>query len=336
MRVIELPAFGAANLRFAQRPDPAPGPREVLVRVHATSINYRDLLMIAGQYNPKQALPLVPFSDGAGEVVAVGAGVQRVRVGDRVCGMFAQKWLSGPPVRENLRATLGGPLDGALQELWLLPEDGVARFAPHLSYAEAATLPCAGVTAWSALVEQGHVQAGDTVLVQGTGGVSMFALQLGVLCGARVIVTSSSDDKLQRAQGLGAWQTINYRATPQWGKAVLAKTDGRGVDHVIEVGGAGTMQQSLQCVRPGGHVAVIGVLAGGGGDINLLPILMGNLRVLGVLVGSRDAFEALNRAIATSGLRPVVDRTFAWTEIGAALDLARSGGHFGKVVVTLD
>jgi NADPH:quinone reductase-like Zn-dependent oxidoreductase len=336
MKVQVLHAFGSAHLAWQERPDPQPGPRQVVVRVRGASLNYRDLLMIKGQYNPRQALPLVPLSDGAGEVVAVGEAVQRVKIGDRVAGLFSQRWLSGPPQREHLRATLGGPLDGALQELWLLDEDGVALVPPHMDDLEAATLPCAALTAWTSLVTHGQVQPGETVLIQGTGGVSVFALQIAVLAGARAIVTSSSDDKLARARSLGAWQTINYRTTPQWAKAAVQLTGGRGVDHVVEVGGAATMAQSLQAVRPGGHVSVIGVLSGGGGELNLLPILMGNLRVQGVMVGHRDSFEAMVRAFSHARLRPVIDHVLGWHELPAALARMEAGSHLGKIVLRVD
>ncbi len=336
MQVIELSEFGPENLRMTSRPDPLPGPGEVIVAVRGASLNYRDLLMIAGQYNPRQALPLVPLSDGAGEVVAIGDGVTRVQLGDRVVGLFAQRWFAGQPTRDQLKFTLGGPLDGALQQLWKLPQDGVARVPDYLTWSEAATLPCAALTAWTALIEQGGLRPGETVLVQGTGGVSIFALQIAVMAGARVIVTSSSDAKLAQARALGAWQTVNYAERPDWGKAAVALTGGVGVDHVVEVGGAGTLAQSLLAVRPGGHVAVIGVLAGGAGPVNLTQVLMNNLRLQGVLVGHRQAFEAMCRAFELQRLRPAVDRQFSWRDLGQAMDHQRQGRHFGKVAVTLD
>lgn len=336
MQVIELTQFGPEHLREVTRPDPAPGPGEVVVAVRAASLNYRDILMIAGSYNPRQALPLVPLSDGAGDVVAIGAGVTRVQVGDRVAGLFAQRWFSGQPTREQLKYTLGGPLDGALQQLWRLPQEGVARVPDYLTWAEAATLPCAALTAWTALVEQGGLRPGETVLVQGTGGVSIFALQIARLCGARVIVTSSSHSKLQQARALGAWETIHYVERPDWGKAALALTGGRGVDHVVEVGGAGTLAQSLVAVRPGGHIAVIGVLAGGAGQFQLTQVLMNNLRLHGVLVGHRQNFEAMCQAFETAALRPAIDREFSWRDLPAALEHQRQGRHFGKVVLTLE
>ena len=335
MKVVELRAWGLENLVLAERPEPQPGARQVVVRVRAASLNYRDLLLIRGAYNPKQKLPVVPCSDGAGVVVAVGDGVTRVRPGDRVCPTFHQAWLAGEPSRERLRATLGGPLDGTLAEFMLLDEEGLVAVPEYLSDEQAATLPCAAVTAWNALVTEGGVVAGDTVLVQGTGGVSIFALQLGVILGARVVVTSSSDSKLARAKELGAWEGINYKDIPAWGVRARELTGGRGVDHVIEVGGAGTFEQSLQALRPGGTLSLIGVLAGAALEVRLPAIQMRMLRVQGLLVGHRDSFEAMNRAIAHHGLRPVVDQVFPLAEARAAFEHLASGAHFGKVVVQI-
>ncbi|MBI5609307.1 MAG: NAD(P)-dependent alcohol dehydrogenase [Deltaproteobacteria bacterium] len=336
MYAVELREFGIAHLHMCERPAPTPGPEQVLVRVRAASLNYRDLMMIQGRYNPKQPLPLVPLSDGAGEVVAVGSAVDRVRVGDRVVGLFSQKWFGGEPTREQLRATLGGPLDGSLQELWVLHQDGVAKFPEHMSFREAATLPCAALTAWTALVDHGHVQPGETVLLQGTGGVSVFALQIAKLAGARCIVTSSSPQKRERAEQLGAWQTVDYREDPNWHKTALALTGGRGVDHVVEVGGAGTLAKSLLAVRGGGHVAVIGVLSGGAGELPVTAILMNALRIQGVLVGHRQSFEAMCRAFEQAELRPVVDQVFSWRDLGPALQHMEQAQHFGKIVLDID
>jgi len=325
--------FGLDNLVACERPDPTPGPFQVRVRVQATSLNQRDLMMVEGRYNPRQKLPLIPNSDGAGRVDAVGSGVTRVKVGDRVMGVFSQAWLAGAPSRAAQTRTLGGPLDGALADTMLLHEDGVVLTPAHLSDEEAATLPCAAVTAWSALVTYGGLKAGDTVLVQGTGGVSIFGLQLARMLGARVILTSSRDDKLEKARALGAHEVINYVTTPDWDKAARALTGGMGVDHVVEVGGAGTFEKSLRAVRVGGTVSVIGVLSGGAGTVPLTPILMQNLRVQGILVGHREGFEAMNRALALHGIHPVVDRVFPFAEARAAFEYLKSGAHFGKVVV---
>lgn len=337
MRVLEAQsAFGLENLRFADRPEPRPGPGQVVVRLRAAALNYRDVMMVEGRYNPRQPLPLIPGSDGAGTVAAVGDGVTRVKVSDRVCPLFAPRWLAGEPDRRSARGTLGGPLDGTLAEAILLPEDGVVPVPEHLSDEEAATLPCAALTAWNALVTEGDLKAGETVLVQGTGGVAIFALQLALLLGARVIVTSSRDDKLEKARALGAHEGINYRTTPAWGARARELTGGVGVDHVIEVGGAGTFPQSLHAVRLGGTISVIGVLAGATtSDLALTSILMNKLRVQGILVGHRESFEAMNRAISLHRLRPVIDRVFPFDEAPAAFAYLKSGQHFGKVGVRM-
>jgi NADPH:quinone reductase-like Zn-dependent oxidoreductase len=327
--------FGLESLTLTERPDPQAGPGQVVVRIKAASLNYRDLLTVKGQYNPKQPLPLIPCSDGAGEVVAVGAGVTRVKSGERVAGIFAQKWLGGTPTRALLRSTLGGPLDGMLAEYSVLSEDGIVSVPEHLSNEEAATLPCAAVTAWSSLVTDGSLKAGETILVQGTGGVSIFALQFGKLMGARVIITSSSDEKIERALKLGACDGINYKTTPNWDRRVRELTAGEGVDHVVEVGGAGTFAKSLSAARIGGHVCVIGVLSGTTTSLDVIPLLMQKLRVQGVLVGSREEFEAMNRAIALHKLRPAVDRVFAFTEAPEAFRHMERGAHFGKIVIRI-
>jgi NADPH:quinone reductase-like Zn-dependent oxidoreductase len=336
MKIWEIKGkFGLDSLTLTDRPEPSPGPAQVLVKVRATSLNYRDLLTVKGLYNPKQPLPLIPLSDGVGEVEAVGSGVTRVKVGERVAGIFAQKWLGGTPNRTLLRATLGGPLDGMLAEHVLLHEDGVVSVPEHLSHEEAATLPCAAVTAWSALVTDGCLKAGDTVLVQGTGGVSIFALQFARLMGARVIVTSSSDEKLQRALQLGASDGINYKTMPNWDRRVRELTAGNGVDHIVEVGGAGTLAKSLNAVRIGGHISVIGVLSGTNTTLDVIPLLMQKVRVHGVLVGARETFEEMNRAIALHKLRPVIDRAFPFAEAREALRYMESGAHFGKIVIRI-
>lgn len=326
-------SFGLENLKLVERPDPPLGHGEVRVRMRVASINYRDLLMIRGRYNPRQPLPLIPVSDGAGEVIEVGPGVRRVAAGDRVMPIFAQRWLEGEPDRDKLRSTLGGPLDGMLAEHVVLNEDGLVRAPKYLSDEEASTLPCAGLTAWSALVSHGRVTAGDTVLVQGTGGVSIFALQIARLLGARVIATSSKDDKLARLRELGASDTINYATDPEWGKTAREMTGGRGVDHVIEVGGAGTLEQSIRAVRPGGTISLIGILTGGAGKVNLTPVLMQDIRIQGVIVGHRAGLEAFARAAELHTLRPAVDRVFAFEEAPAAFEHLASGAHFGKICI---
>jgi len=314
-------------------PTPEPGAGQVLVRVRAASLNYRDLLVAKGLYNPKLPLPIVPLSDAAGDVVAVGTGVEYVKPGDRVAGIFMQGWLAGALTDAAAKTALGGAIPGVLAESVVLQEDGVVAIPPHLSYEEAATLPCAAVTAWHALFEEGRPSAGDTVLVQGTGGVSLFALQFARMAGARVIATSSSDEKLARVKELGASDVINYKTTPDWDRAARELTRGMGVDHVIEVGGAGTLSKSLRAVRSSGRISLIGVLSGGAGEIGLFPALMKNVRIQGIYVGSRAMFEAMNRAIAFHQLRPVIDRVFSFEEAPAALRHLESGAHFGKIVI---
>jgi NADPH:quinone reductase-like Zn-dependent oxidoreductase len=331
MKAIELQStFGIDSLHVVERPDPKPGHGQVLLRMRAWSLNYRDLLMVKGQYNPKLKLPIVPLSDGVGEVAAVGDGVSRVKVGDRVAGCFMQGWIAGELTDAKSRTALGGGHTGILAEQVVLSEEGVVHVPAHLTDEEAATLPCAALTAWHALVPEGQTRAGDTVLVQGTGGVSIFALQFARLSGARVIATSSSNDKLTRVRQLGASDGINYKETPEWEDRVRDLTAGTGVDHIVEVGGAGTLGKSLKAVRTGGRIYLIGVLAVGTG-VNPMPILMKNVRVQGIFVGSREMFDAMNRAIALNQLRPVVDRVFGFGEIRQALRHLESGAHFGKV-----
>jgi NADPH:quinone reductase-like Zn-dependent oxidoreductase len=327
-------SFGLENLKLVDLPEPKPGPGQVLVRLRAASLNYRDLLTVKGQYNPKLPLPKIPLSDGAGEVVAIGAGVTRVRPGDRVAGCFMPGWLEGPLTQEKADTSLGGFVDGVLAEYAVLNAEGVVPVPSHLSFEEAATLPCAAVTAWDALFVADHVQPGFTVLVQGTGGVSLFALQFTRLAGARVIVTSSSDKKLVRAGEQGASDGINYKTTPDWDKEVRRLTAGRGVDHVVEVGGAGTVNRSLACVRTGGTISMIGVLAGGAAEVRTVLILHRAVRVMGIYVGSRVMFEDMNRAIALHQMRPVVDRVFPFAEAPDAFRHMESGSHFGKIVLT--
>ncbi len=330
MRAIELQSFGPGGLHLVERPLPEPGPGEVRLRMLACSLNYRDWMTVSGTYNRRQPLPLVPLSDGVGVIDALGPDVTGRQVGERVIGLFNQHWQAGEATPEVLRQTLGGPLDGMLREFAVLRADAVLPVPAHLSDVQAATLPCAALTAWTALVTQGQLKAGDTVLIQGTGGVSIFALQFAVLMGARAIVLSSSDAKLARARALGAWQTLNYRTQPAWGKQVLALTGG-GVDHVVEVGGGQTFGQSLLAARPHGHIAVIGVLSGAQPDATLLPILMKNLRVLGVMVGHAASAKAMLRAIDAAQLQPVAERVMPWTDAEAALQELATGGHFGKI-----
>jgi NADPH:quinone reductase-like Zn-dependent oxidoreductase len=328
-------AFGIEHLQVENRQEAPLQPNDVRVKLHAASLNYRDYLTVIGAYNPKQPLPLIPLSDGAGEIIEVGAAVTQVKVGTRVTSLFAQAWQSGAPTKTKLRSTLGGPLDGVLAETAVLPETGVVTFPDYLSYAEAATVPCAALTAWNAL-EQSNLQAGQTVLIQGTGGVSLFALQFAKQRGAKVVVTSKSDAKLERCKALGADVGINYVQQPEWGRAARQVTGGDGVDVVVEVGGGGTLAQSVQCTKPGGTIALIGVLAGVKSELQLTPILMQNIRIQGVMVGHREQQEAMQRAMQLAQLRPVVDHAkFGMDTARAAFQHMASGEHFGKIVLDI-
>lgn len=335
MKTCQLTALsGPDALRLVELPEPKPAPGQVLVRVRATSLNYRDLLVSDGRYG-KVALPLIPLSDGAGEIAAVGEGVTRWKTGDRVAGAFFQGWPSGPFRGEMANTALGGALNGMLAEYVALSADGVVAIPPHLNFEEAATLPCAALTAWQALVTRGNVSADETVLLLGTGGVSIFALQFAKMHGARVIITSSSDEKLARAKKLGADETINYRSTPDWEKEVFRLTGEAGVDQVVEVGGAGTFVKSLRSVRPGGQVHLVGGVSGFTGEVPLGEIIRKLIVVRGIYVGSRAMFEAMNRAITLHQTKPVVDRVFAFADAPAAYHYQQSGKHFGKVVIAI-
>jgi len=334
MKAYEIQEFGIDNLALVERENPKPKATEVLVRFHAVSLNYRDLMMIKGWYNPKLKTPLVPLSDGAGEVVEIGESVTKWKVGDRVMPAFMQGWISGDVEAEKARTALGGDLDGCLREFGAFDQEGLVKIPDHLSYEEAATLPCAAVTAWNALKVSGDLQKTETVLLLGTGGVSIFALQFANLLGAETIITSSSDEKLGRADILGANHLINYKENPDWDKAVSVFTAKRGVDHVVEVGGAGTLQKSVNSVRMGGHIAVIGVLANEG-DFNPVGILMKAVRLQGIFVGSREMFEEMNAFISEHMLKPVIDKVFEFSEAKEALKYMESGSHFGKIVVKI-
>jgi NADPH:quinone reductase-like Zn-dependent oxidoreductase len=333
MKVYEYPKLGLENLTLADRVDLAPAAHEVTVKIHAVSLNYRDLLFAWGLYNPHPHLPAIPCSDAAGEITSVGESVTRWKVGDRVCPIFMQGWLEGEVTPAKAATALGGgQLDGVLREYGNFHEEALVPIPDHLSFEEASTLPCAAVTAWSALVTVGRIKAGETVLVLGTGGVSIFALQLACLHGGRVICTSSSDEKLARARELGAQETINYKTTPDWDKELMRLTDGVGVDHIVEVGGAGTLARSSASARMGGNIAVIGVLAKGDG-FNPIQVVMKSLHLNGIYVGSRQTFQELNRAVTGSGLKPVIDRTFPFDQAREALAYMESGSHFGKIVI---
>jgi NADPH:quinone reductase-like Zn-dependent oxidoreductase len=337
MRVYRLPQAGRIeDLTLGEAERPVAGHGQAVVRLRAASLNYRDLMIIRNQYGSPTRPGLVPLSDGAGEVVEIGPGVKRVKVGDRVAGIFHQGWIGGEIGDEVARTALGGDLDGVLAEYRAFEEGGLVRLPEGLSFEEGATLPCAGVTAWDALmVGPRPVRPGDVVLTMGTGGVSVFAIQFAAAAGARVISTSSSDEKLGRARQLGATDTINYKAMPEWEKEVQRLTEGRGVDHVVEVGGPGTLPRSLRSVRRGGTVNVIGLLTGGGGEINPLVLIPRAAVMRGIYVGSREMFLDMNRAIVATGIKPVVDRTFDFDRAPDAYRHLESGTHFGKVVIRI-
>ena len=337
MKAYEINEFGIDNLTLAERAESSPQANEVKVKFHAASLNFRDLMMIKGQYNPKLKTPLVPFSDGAGEVVEVGGSVTKFKVGDRVTPIFMQGWLEGKIDAEKGRTALGGDLDGCLREFGNFDENGLICIPDHFSYEEAATLPCAAVTAYHALFESGAMKSNDSILLQGTGGVSIFALQFAATLGTKIIITSSSDEKLERAKDLGATDFINYKQREDWDRAVLELTEKRGVDHVVEVGGAETIAKSLNAVKAGGHIAVIGVLSGATGGLNPVNILMKSIRLQGIYVGSRQMFEDMNRMFSQYiHIKPVIDKVFDFGEVKDALKYMENGSHFGKIVVKIN
>ena len=332
MRAYEIqPREGFDAITLVDRPAPALGPTDVRVRVHAVSLNYRDLTIARGA--AKRKAPVIPASDGAGEVIEVGAAVTRHKVGDRVAGAFFPRWIDGAMSEQAHAAALGGSVDGMLAEEVVLAETAWVKLPARLSFEAAATLPCAGVTAYHALFEAAQLRPGDTVLVQGTGGVSIFGLQLARAAGARVIVTSSSAAKRERALAMGADHVIDYKAEPKWGDAARAWTGGRGVDVVIEVGGPGTFDQSVAALRYGGTMSLLGVLTGIKGEIQTYGIFHKGLRVAGIYVGSVAMFEGLIRALEARQIEPVIDRTFGFGETRAAYEHLASGQHFGKVVI---
>jgi NADPH:quinone reductase-like Zn-dependent oxidoreductase len=311
----------------------APAADEVIVKVRATSLNRRDIMVLRGAYPVGSRDTLVPVSDGAGEVVAIGDGVTRWQIGDRVAGVFFQTWLDGRPTASTGASALGGAQDGMLAEYVTLPAQGLIDFPSHLSFEEAATLPCAALTAWRGLFTQGRLQPGDHVLLQGTGGVSIFGLQFAAAAGAKAIITSSSDSKLERARKLGATATLNYRQQPEWAENVRKVTDGVGAHHILEVGGAGTLKQSLAALASGGHIAIIGGLSGFGGDIPAVSLIGRSASVSGIFVGSKADFVQMNAFITEHRIRPVVDRVFGFDEADSAYVYMDSGSHFGKIVI---
>jgi NADPH:quinone reductase-like Zn-dependent oxidoreductase len=336
MRALEVKEpWGVDQLNVVERDAPTAGPGQVLVRMKAISLNYRDLLMVNGMYGrgAATAATITPFSDACGVVEAVGPGVTRVAVGDRVATLFFQNWTSGRPTMEKLSSALGFPIPGAGRELAVFSQEGVSKVPEFLSDAEVATLPCAALTAWRALFDDARLEPGDTVVLQGTGGVSIFGLQFAHAAGYRTVITSSSDHKLERARALGADHQVNYKTTPEWSRPVREATGGVGADFIMEVGGSGTIQQSLRAVRIGGHIAIIGVVSGAGEGVQPAVLVGNSARMVGVSVGSREMFEAMCRAMELHRIKPVVDRVFPWTEARAALEAMRAGEHFGKIVL---
>jgi NADPH:quinone reductase-like Zn-dependent oxidoreductase len=338
LRALELQDdFGFQNLRLVERPRPEPGPGEILMRVSAASVNRRDLGVIAGKarnadrYRP----PLTPLSDAAGVVADLGLQTTGWSVGDRVTARFFPDWLSGAPAPETMTGVMGGGSQGAAQDYIVLPAHAVSRTPSNLTDEEAATLPCAALTAWRAVVVECAMRPGETVLVQGTGGVSLFALQFAKAAGARVVITSSSDEKLRRAQAAGADLTVNYRTTPDWGAEVRRVTGGRGVDHVVEVGGAGGLDQSIEAVRFGGAIVLIGRLSDSPNGLAVPMIFSRNLRLFGITVGNRVQFEDMARAIEVADIHPVIDEISPLEDAPAALERTAAAGAFGKLVIRL-
>jgi NADPH:quinone reductase-like Zn-dependent oxidoreductase len=329
----QIPAFGIESLTLIEKESSTPAAGQVLVQVKAISLNYRDLMVVQGRYNPRMGLPRVPCSDGAGEVISVGPGVTQWKPGDRVCEIFFPNWLEGGPSAANTKNALGGNMDGMLATEVILDEQSLVRVPEHLSYEEAATLPCAAVTAWNALFTSANTQPGDTILIQGTGGVSIFALQFAKMAGARVLGISSSDEKLAKAKELGLDSGLNYRENPDWEKWANEQTGGEGVDLVVEVGGAGTMARALRATRVGGTIAQIGVLSGANDGVDIRPVLSKQIKVHGVYVGSKAHFVAMNKAISLARLKPSIGATFPFDEAPAALKTMEGAGHFGKIVI---
>jgi NADPH:quinone reductase-like Zn-dependent oxidoreductase len=335
MRVFQIEGeWGMEHLKLSTRPEPQAGPGQVLVKMAASSLNYRDLVVPNRGYGSHTGnLPLIPVSDGAGTVVEIGPGVRRVAVGDRVCPAYFQRWISGEPDLERLTQSLGGPIDGTMTDFMCLSEEGVCKVPEYLSDIEAATLPCAALTAWSALVTCSNTRPGDQVLVQGCGGVALFALAFAKALGAHVTVITSSDERIERVRQLGADATVNYRDVPEWAKATRNITGGRGYDLILELGGEKTLPQSLRCVRPGGTIAMIGILSGSAMAASLGLIITRQVRLQGVTVGHRDGFEAMLRAMAQHRIKPVIDRVFAFEELKESMAHLQSGRQFGKVCV---
>lgn len=335
--VIANPGKGIDAWRAVTLADPSPAYGQIVVRIRAASLNYRDLMMARGQYGGPLKKDLVPLADGAGEVTSIGPGVTRWNVGDRVCLAYFPTWQAGP-FRDGTHGEALGQtsVDGVLAEYVAIAETGVVRMPDHLNFEEAATLPCAALTAWHCLSESsGRLVPGQSLLVLGTGGVSIFAVQLGLAAGLRVLATTSSESKTARLRELGVHEVVNYRATPEWQREILRLTNGEGVDQIIETGGAGTLPRSIQAVKASGRISLIGMLTGFEGRIDPLPILVRNIHLEGTIVGSVAMFERMNRALETHRIKPVVDEVFEFDDASSALARLESGSHFGKLVIRI-
>lgn len=335
MKAYQLQAYNSLDaLKLIDLPTPTIKEHEVLVNIKANSLNFRELLILRGGYARNKKIPVIPCSDGAGEVVAVGSSVTEFKVGDRVAANFFRDWVSGQATEAQMATAFGGAIDGMLVEYVALPEHCLVKLPDHLSYEEGATLPCAALTAWNSLTT-GNLTSGQTLLTLGTGGVSVFAFQLAKAMGARVIITSGSDDKLQQAKDLGADEVINYRQYPEWQNEVLEITNGKGVDQVVEVGGAGTLERSLAATKLGGYIGIIGVLTGlGEGGFTPATAFFNQLRLQGIYVGSRTMFETMATAIDLHKIKPVIHEIVDFREARKAYELLESAQHFGKVVIS--
>jgi NADPH:quinone reductase-like Zn-dependent oxidoreductase len=335
MRIMELARFGVENLKLVDAEVPVPGPGQVLVRFGGASINYRDYQIVTGEFSPDQPLPIIPCSDGAGEVVGLGDAVTRFAEGDRVSPLFFPNWLSGDAHGDVRSVSSGLEAPGVLREYGVYDQDQLGKVAPHLTHEEAACFPCAGLTAWTCLVSLSNIQAGDSVLVQGTGGVALFAVQFAKALGAEVIITSGSDAKLERARTLGADHGINYKNSPDWGDRARDLTGGRGVDSVIEIGGTGTLPQSIAALRRGGHINIVGYLAGIDIGLTVFHLIERNAHMHGVSVGNAEGFAEMMNFVSEHNLVPVIDKSYSFEDAATAMTDLVAGGHFGKLVVEI-